>query len=152
MGTLSVPCALGRSGLSVRKREGDGATPIGTFALRGGYYRADRMLPLQGFKLKRLGPSDGWCDAPAHFFYNRHVRHPFAASAEHLWRDDHLYDVVIVIGHNDRPRRRGMGSAIFLHLARDGLQPTEGCIALKRTGMLKVVSRLRRHGVIRSCG
>ncbi len=129
----------------MRKREGDGATPIGTFPLRIALYRADRMPRPRtgGLTLKRLAPDDGWCDAPSHARYNRFVRHPFAASAEHLWRADGLYDVIIVIGHNDRPPVRGAGSAIFLHIARDGLRPTEGCVALKADDMRRVLARLR---------
>jgi L,D-peptidoglycan transpeptidase YkuD (ErfK/YbiS/YcfS/YnhG family) len=80
--------------------------------------------------------SDGWCDDPTDRNYNRAVRHPYPASAERLWREDDLYDVVVVLGHNARPRVRGGGSAIFMHLARPGYTPTEGCIALRRAHLL----------------
>lgn len=143
LGHLSFPCALGRSGKVMRKSEGDGATPIGTFPLRYAFYRSDRMRrPATQLALRRLAPSSGWCDASAHPRYNQFVRHPFPASAERLWRDDQLYNVIVVIGHNDRPRRVSGGSAIFLHIARDGLKPTEGCIALRASDMRKVLARL----------
>lgn len=136
-GPLICRCAIGRGGLVARKREGDGGTPLGRWPLRYGYYRADRMRrpPAPGVQLIPLAPDFGWCDAPGDRNYNRFVRHPYPASAEHLWREDRLYDSVIVIGYNDRVRRRGAGSAIFLHVAEagacGGLKPTQGCIALR---------------------
>ena len=150
LGPIVVPCALGRSGKVIRKREGDGATPIGMFGLRSAFYRPDRMRrPETGLPLRRLTPSDGWCDAAGHARYNRFVRHPFAASAEHLWRSDALYDVIVVIGHNDSPRTCNGGSAIFLHIASDGLLPTEGCIAVSARDMPKILRRLRPSTKIR---
>lgn len=130
-GNLRFPCALGAGGRRVAKREGDGATPIGTFALREAFYRPDRLLrPISRLPMARLRPEDGWCDAPQDRNYNRPVRHPYPASAERMWRDDGLYDLVIVMGYNDYPRVLGRGSAVFLHAARPGYLPTEGCIAL----------------------
>ncbi len=152
LGALNFSCALGRSGRTVRKREGDGATPIGIYPLRYAFYRADKMRrPSTGLALKKIAPNAGWCDAPSHPRYNKYVCHPFPASAEKLWRDDRLYDVVIVIGHNDRPRTRAGGSAIFLHIARDGFTPTEGCIALDSSGMRQVLARLTPKTKIRIC-
>ena len=89
--------------------------------------------------MRAIRPRDGWCDAPADRNYNRPVRHPYPASAERLWRADGLYDVVVVLGYNDRPRVRGRGSAIFMHVARPGYAPTEGCIALARPHLLRVL-------------
>ncbi len=124
-------CALGRSGLAGQKREGDGATPVGRFPLRRVWYRADRLAPPEtGLARQAIRRDDGWCDAPADPAYNRPVRLPFAASHERLWRDDGLYDLVAVLGHNDAPPRPGLGSAIFLHVASPGYGPTEGCVAV----------------------
>jgi len=95
-----------------------------------------------------MKPCDGWCDDPTDRNYNRFVRHPYPASAERMWRDDGLYDVVVVLGHNDVPRRRGLGSAIFMHIARDSRTPTEGCIALAKRDLAKVVSLIRRRTVV----
>jgi len=101
-GGLGVPCALGRSGRRVGKREGDGATPIGRFALREVFYRGDRVArPCTRLPVTALKVSDGWCDDPCDRNYNRRVRHPYSASAERLWRDDHLYDLVVVLGYDD---------------------------------------------------
>ncbi|TCT11852.1 L,D-peptidoglycan transpeptidase YkuD (ErfK/YbiS/YcfS/YnhG family) [Tepidamorphus gemmatus] len=137
------PCALGRSGLTRLKREGDGATPRGSFALGPVYYRPDRGPPPRtGLDVVAIDPQLGWCDDPARCAYNRPVRLPFAGSHERMWREDGLYDWVVVIGHNTQPPLRPFGSAIFLHLARPGLLPTEGCIALRRADMAKLLPRL----------
>ncbi len=152
-GNLRLPCALGRSGRLARKREGDGATPLGTFALRAVFYRPDRLrrprtlLPLAPIRLL-----DGWCDDPGDRNYNRRVRHPYPASAEHLWRDDHLYDLVVVLGHNDRPRVRGRGSAVFMHVAGAGFEPTAGCIALRLPDLLRVIERVGKGATVRVVG
>ena len=133
----SYRCALGRSGISEVKFEGDGATPAGLFPLRGLFYRPDRLdLPQTGLRVLPLEENMGWCDAPRHPSYNRLVRLPFDASHEKMWRDDGLYDLVVVLGHNDDPPRANRGSAIFMHIARDGYAPTEGCVALSREDLL----------------
>jgi L,D-peptidoglycan transpeptidase YkuD (ErfK/YbiS/YcfS/YnhG family) len=145
LGGLVLPCALGRSGRRVRKREGDGATPVGCWRLTAVLYRPDRVRrPATGLPVRRLSPGDGWCDAPADRNYNRPVRHPYPASAERLWRVDGLYDVVVVLSHNAQPRVRGCGSAVFMHVARPGYAPTEGCIALRREHLLRLLQRLGR--------
>jgi L,D-peptidoglycan transpeptidase YkuD (ErfK/YbiS/YcfS/YnhG family) len=143
-------CALGRSGRTALKREGDGASPTGTWPLRHAYYRADRLIrPQSGLPLRPLDRSGGWCDAPADRNYNRRVAHPYPASAEQLWRTDGLYDVLVVLGHNDVPRIRGLGSAIFLHCARDDFAPTAGCIAVRRRDLVALLARLDRHTTLR---
>jgi L,D-peptidoglycan transpeptidase YkuD (ErfK/YbiS/YcfS/YnhG family) len=144
LGGLTFPCALGRSGRTTRKREGDGATPAGRWRLLGVLYRPDRgRRPATRLPAWRLMPHDGWCDAPADRNYNRPVEHPYPASAERLWRADGLYDVIVVLSHNVRPRVRGTGSAVFMHVARPGYAPTEGCIALRKAHLLRLVQRLR---------
>jgi len=138
------PCMLGRSGILANKREGDGATPAGTFALRHVLYRSDRLArPSTALPLFAIAPSDGWCDAPGDTAYNRAVTLPYGASAEHLWRDDEAYDVLAVIGYNDAPPVSGFGSAIFLHVTRSGLSgpmPTAGCVSLQRDDLLAVLA------------
>ncbi|MBO0765413.1 MAG: L,D-transpeptidase family protein [Hyphomicrobiaceae bacterium] len=144
LGGLAFACALGRSGRRTRKREGDGATPVGCWRVLAVLYRADRVRrPATRLPVRRIFLRDGWCDAPADRNYNRPVRHPYPASAEHLWRADGLYDLVVVLSHNVRPRVRGAGSAVFMHAARPGYGPTEGCIALKRDHLERLLSRLR---------
>ena len=146
VGPLQFPCALGRSGLSVLKREGDGATPRGRFSVRRAFYRADRIArPRTGVELRGLRRADGWCDALGDRNYNRIVRLPYSASSERLWREDGLYDLILVLSHNDIPRVQGRGSAIFMHVARAGLLPTEGCVALKREHLVRVLQHLNRR-------
>ncbi|MFZ4768461.1 MAG: L,D-transpeptidase family protein, partial [Roseimicrobium sp.] len=101
MAGRSFRCAVGRGGVSSAKREGDGATPIGTWPLRQVLYRPDRgMRPVTSLQTAALQPADGWCDAPSDTNYNRMVRHPYRASAEHLWRRDSIYDLIVVVGYN----------------------------------------------------
>jgi len=123
--------ALGRGGVRTHKQEGDGATPAGLLPLRRVLYRADRVArPRTAVPAMPLAPHDGWCDDPSHADYNRPVRLPHDGRHEALWRADAVYDIIGVLGWNDAPVVRGMGSAIFLHVARLDFAPTEGCIAL----------------------
>jgi L,D-peptidoglycan transpeptidase YkuD (ErfK/YbiS/YcfS/YnhG family) len=151
LGNLRFPCALGRSGRRWRKREGDGATPAGSWPIREVLYRADRIgRPRTRLPIRPIRPEDGWCDAPNDRNYNRRVRHPYPSSAERMWRNDGLYDVVVVLGYNERPRVNGRGSAIFLHVARAGYAPTEGCIALELKHLLRLLQRLAPGSSIRT--
>ncbi len=128
-------CALGKNGVrpASDKREGDGASPLGTWAIRRMLYRPDRgPVPVTVLPATPIAPNDGWCDAAGDRLYNQPVPLPYPASAEHLWREDGVYDLIVILGHNDDPPISGMGSAIFLHLARPGFTGTEGCIALTR--------------------
>jgi L,D-peptidoglycan transpeptidase YkuD (ErfK/YbiS/YcfS/YnhG family) len=132
-----VRCALGRGGViaAERKREGDGASPLGVWPMMRVLYRPDRGLaPVTGLPTAAMLEDDGWCDAPDDPAYNRPVRLPYAASCERMWRDDEVYDIVCVLRHNDPPRA-GLGSAIFLHCARPDYRPTEGCVALARADL-----------------
>jgi len=143
LGGQAFPCALGRSGLIADKREGDGGTPIGRFAFRRLLYRADRIPHIETrLPARHIDPTDGWCDDPADPAYNQPVRLPYAASHERLWLDSHLYDLVVVIGHNDDPVLKGAGSAVFLHLARDDWGPTQGCIAFRQEDLLAIVAQV----------
>lgn len=142
--------ALGRGGIKALKREGDGGTPVGHLPVRRAFYRADRVLrPRTALPLRAIEPRDGWCDDPRDRNYNRLIRHPYGRSAETMMRDDGLYDIGLVLGHNDRPRVRGRGSAIFVHLARPGLTPTEGCIAFTHRDLRAVLAQLRPGGCFR---
>ena len=139
-----VRCALGRGGLSETKREGDGATPVGAWPLRRLLYRPDRLaLPQTGLPTTPIGPADGWCDAPGDANYNLPVILPYPASAEQLWREDAVYDLIVPLGYNDAPVVPGLGSAIFLHLARDDYAPTEGCVALARADLIAYLALAR---------
>jgi L,D-peptidoglycan transpeptidase YkuD (ErfK/YbiS/YcfS/YnhG family) len=136
-------CAIGKGGVSSTKREGDGATPLGTFSLRGCWYRADRMdAPKTQLPLRIIHENDGWCDDPKSSDYNRHVKLPFQFSHEMLWRDDQVYDLIVPLGYNDEKPIPGKGSAIFLHLAHPDYRGTEGCIALVKQDLLELLPHL----------
>jgi L,D-peptidoglycan transpeptidase YkuD (ErfK/YbiS/YcfS/YnhG family) len=140
----SFRCAIGRSGIGDKQREGDGITPIGDFAIHYVFYRPDKLAPPQtNLPLRPIEASDGWCDAPDDPSYNRLVALPYSASAERMWRDDDLYDVVAVLGFNDDPVVPNAGSAIFLHVARPDYAPTEGCVALALPDLLSVLRDLK---------
>ena len=144
-----VRCALGQNGIRSDKKEGDGATPAGIFPLRRVFYRADRLTaPETGLPVQALAPDDGWCDDPADPAYNQRIKRPYGAHHEELWRDDHVYDVIVELGHNDDPSLPGLGSAVFLHVARPDYEPTEGCVALRIEDLLALLARCDGAAVI----
>lgn len=150
-GALVLPCVLGAGGLSRHKREGDGATPIGRFALTGGFFRPDRgPRPASRLALRPSRTDDGWCDDPASGCYNRAVRLPFGSGHERLWREDRLYDCGLVLDYNLAAPRKGRGSAIFLHVMAEAATPTAGCVALRPGDLRRLLARLakRCHVVI----
>ncbi len=136
-------CALGRGGIRMLKREGDGGTPLGAMRLVSGYYRHGRLASLRsGLPLSRIAPGDGWCDAPADPNYNRPVALPYRASHERMMRPDRLYDCCIVLDYNLKPRKLGAGSAIFFHIAHPDFRPTEGCVAVSPKTMARLLPSL----------
>ena len=145
-GALTLACARGRTGTTRAKREGDGATPHGAMAVLGGYYRPDRASrPVCRVPLRPLRRDLGWCDEPASPLYNRPAPLPMKPGHEAMWRRDGLYDVVLVLDWNVKPRRAGRGSAIFLHCAKPGLPPTLGCVALRPADMRRLLPRLAKR-------
>lgn len=141
-GPLSLPVALGRGGIKANKREGDGATPRGTFRLKRLWWRADRMVrPRTMLPVRPIRPDDGWCEDPGDRHYNQPVKVPEGSSADRLWRADLLYDLIIELDHNTRPRTAGRGSAVFVHIARPGFAPTAGCVALTMPALRRLIAR-----------
>jgi L,D-peptidoglycan transpeptidase YkuD (ErfK/YbiS/YcfS/YnhG family) len=128
----TFPCAIGRGGVGAKRGEGDGITPVGRWPVRRVLYRPDRLAPpATALPVAAIAPDDGWCDDPQDpANYNRPVKKPYAGSHEDLWRDDRLYDLIVVLGFNDDPPVAGAGSAIFVHVARPDFAPTQGCVAL----------------------
>jgi L,D-peptidoglycan transpeptidase YkuD (ErfK/YbiS/YcfS/YnhG family) len=142
-GPLALPVALGRGGIKANKREGDGGTPRGTFRPRRLWWRADRLpRPRTQLPIRRIRTDDGWCENPRDRHYNRPVRLAPNYQGDRLWRDDRLYDLIVEIDHNTRPRVAGRGSAVFVHVARPGFTPTAGCVALKTEALLRLVARM----------
>jgi L,D-peptidoglycan transpeptidase YkuD (ErfK/YbiS/YcfS/YnhG family) len=142
-GSITVPVALGRAGIKANKREGDGGTPRGRFRPLGLWWRADRLLRPQTFlRVRRIGPGDAWCEDPSDRRYNRAFKRSANEPGDRLMRADGLYDLVIQIDHNTRPRVAGRGSAVFLHVARPGFKPTAGCVALRPRDLKMLVRRI----------
>jgi L,D-peptidoglycan transpeptidase YkuD (ErfK/YbiS/YcfS/YnhG family) len=143
LGGRRVRCALGGAGVTpaAQKREGDHASPAGVWPIRRVLYRPDHGTPATALPTQAMERDDGWCDDPDDPAYNRPVKLPQRASFEKMWRDDRLYDLVVVLGHNDDPPRPHMGSCIFLHLAKPGYAPTEGCVAVSREDMEALLAR-----------
>ena len=142
-GPFRIPCALGPAGIVRVKREGDGGTPAGAFELLWGFFRPDRPRPAAGgVALRAMRPTTGWCEDPRSARYNRPVALPANDCTDRMWREDGLYDLVFVLDQNFTRRAKGAGSAIFFHLARPGLTPTAGCIAISPADMRKLAPRL----------
>jgi L,D-peptidoglycan transpeptidase YkuD (ErfK/YbiS/YcfS/YnhG family) len=142
-GGRTVPVALGRGGVKANKREGDGGTPKGTFRPRQLWWRADRHpRPPTFLPVRAIGPEDAWCEDPSNRHYNQPIRLDREHSGDRLRRDDHLYDFIVEIDHNNSPRIAGRGSAVFLHLTRENFSPTAGCVSMTKANMLRLLARL----------
>lgn len=144
-GPRAIRVALGRSGIKANKREGDGATPAGRFHPLRLWWRADRVQrPRTALPVRRIGPDLAWCEDPGDRRYNRPFRRSASEPGDRLRRADRLYDLIVEIDHNTRPRIAGRGSAVFIHVARQGFAPTAGCVALARSdlqALLRVIGR-----------
>ena len=150
---VETRCTVGKAGVipAEEKREGDNKSPLGDWPMRSVFYRPDRVSPPEThLPVSPLTPHDGWCDDPkADVLYNRHVLLPSPWSCEKLWREDHVYDLIVVLGHNDDPPVAGLGSAIFMHLVRPDFSGTEGCVALEEYDLRRVLSQSRSGDVVR---
>ena len=144
-----IQCAIGLNGLTENKQEGDLSTPIGTFHFDKIYYRADRLGNMK-FTIDSsiIGKDDGWCDDQRSDLYNQYIQFPFQESAEHLYRDDDIYDIVCVLNYNTSPIIPGRGSAIFLHIAKPVFSGTEGCIAIEKKELIKIATNLTADSTI----
>jgi L,D-peptidoglycan transpeptidase YkuD (ErfK/YbiS/YcfS/YnhG family) len=139
----ALPVALGRRGILANKREGDGSTPAGRFHPVRLWWRSDRLpRPRTALPVRRIGPHDAWCEDPADRRYNRPFRRSANEPGDRLRRDDGLYDLIIELDHNTRPRIAGRGSAVFIHVARAEFAPTAGCVGLRRHDLLMLLPRL----------
>ena len=150
LGAKTHPVALSGGGIKANKFEGDLATPRGVFHPLRLWWRADRMpRPNTALPVRRITRADAWCEDPAGRRYNQPIRLDDNASGDRLWRDDHLYDLIVEIDHNTRPRIAKRGSAVFLHLSRENLKPTAGCIAMPLGDLRRLVAKLDKNSVIR---
>jgi len=136
-------CAIGRAGLTTNKIEGDHKTPVGEFKFKKIYYRKDKLGEMIfQIPFAIIAENDGWCDDPKSKLYNQHVQFPFDSSAEKLFRDDDLYDLLCVINHNTDPIIPGKGSAIFLHICKPNFEGTEGCVAIEKENIIELAKKI----------
>lgn len=143
---LPLACALGPTGKSFFKMEGDGRSPKGVWHPKKVFYRPDRTKrPRTRLPIHPIKSQDGWCDASNDRNYNRAVTMPYPASAENLWREDELYNLIIVLDHNSCPRIKNRGSAIFMHVAKKDYPATGGCIAINQDELHRLLPSLTRH-------
>jgi L,D-peptidoglycan transpeptidase YkuD (ErfK/YbiS/YcfS/YnhG family) len=142
-------CAIGKNGIAENKIEGDGKTPIGCFEIRKVIFRKDRIeKPQTELLIEEIQENDAWCDDINDKKYNQQIKLPYNASHEKLWRDDDLYDIVVVLGYNDNPVVPGKGSAIFIHIARENYSPTAGCIAFSKENLLEILKNCDKDTLI----
>ncbi|MDP3163618.1 MAG: L,D-transpeptidase family protein [Reyranella sp.] len=150
LGSRRWRCTVGEGGIREDKVEGDAATPAGEYPLRRIYFRNDRLvLPKIRLPARPIAEHDGWCDDPRSPTYNRLVHVPNDWSAEKMWREDEVYDLVVVVGYNDDPPEGEWGSAIFLHIAREDYAPTKGCVAFSQADLMELVPLLDRETRLR---
>lgn len=142
-GSLAIPVVLGRAGIRANKYEGDGATPRGRFRFLRLWWRADRHpRPRTLLPVRRIAPDLAWCEDTSDRRYNRPFQRSATEPGDRLWRDDRLYDLVVELDHNTRPRVAGRGSAVFVHVARPNRSPTAGCVALGLNDLRRLLAGL----------
>ena len=143
---LKFKCALGKAGIGKKKREGDNVTPTGTFKIVKIYYRSDRVKKISSkLRLIEITKNMGWCDDPNSKNYNKLINLPSKYSHEKLFKKNNIYNVIVVLNYNMKPVIKNKGSAIFIHIAKNNYQPTQGCIALKKNDLLKLLSKISRN-------
>ena len=142
-------CAVGKRGISIKKKEGDFITPKGTFKIREIFYRKDRVQNLiTRIKKTVIRKNMGWCDDPKSKKYNKLIYFPFKHSAEKLYRRENIYDIILVLNFNMNPVKKNKGSAIFIHVAKKNFQPTQGCVALDKSELIKMVKSIKKNTVV----
>jgi L,D-peptidoglycan transpeptidase YkuD (ErfK/YbiS/YcfS/YnhG family) len=142
---IKFKCALGKSGIRKKRTEGDNITPKGTFKIIKIYYRKDKITKINSaFKLIEIKKNMGWCDDPESKKYNQLIKLPSKYRHEKLFRNDRIYDLIIVLNYNMSPVIKNKGSAIFIHIAKNNYNKTKGCIALKKKDLIEIVSKIKR--------
>jgi L,D-peptidoglycan transpeptidase YkuD (ErfK/YbiS/YcfS/YnhG family) len=147
---LKFRCALGKAGIKKKTMEGDNVTPEGIFKIIKIYYRPDKIRKIKAsIKKIKIIKNMGWCDDPKSRFYNRQIKLPTKYSHEKLYRNDNLYDLIVVLNYNMNPIIKNKGSAIFLHIAKKSYLKTKGCIALKKEHLIKIILRIKKNTKIK---
>jgi L,D-peptidoglycan transpeptidase YkuD (ErfK/YbiS/YcfS/YnhG family) len=143
---LKFRCALGKAGIKKKEKEGDNVTPKGIFKINSMYYRPDRIKNITtAVKKIKIKKNMGWCDDPDSHFYNQQISLPNKFGHEKLYRNDHLYDLILFINYNTNPIIKNKGSAIFIHIAKKNYKKTKGCIALKKKHLIELISKIKKN-------
>lgn len=143
-------CSIGKGGIKKKTKEGDNITPKGIFSVIKVYYRADRIKEINTtIKKIKIKQDIGWCDDPKSFFYNKEIKLPSKFSHEKLYREDQIYDLILVLNYNTNPIIKNKGSAIFIHVARKNYCPTKGCLALKKNDLINLTSIIKKNNKIK---
>ena len=145
-----VKCALGKRGIAFKRKEGDFVTPKGKYKIKYILYRKDRIKKIDS-KIKKIAikKNMGWCNDPKSNNYNRLIKLPSAYNFEKLFKNNNTYDILIVLDYNMNPTIKNKGSAIFIHVAKKNYKKTEGCIALKKNDLLKIIKKLKKNTVVK---
>jgi L,D-peptidoglycan transpeptidase YkuD (ErfK/YbiS/YcfS/YnhG family) len=147
---LKFRCALGEAGIKKKEKEGDNVTPKGIFKIIKMYYRSDKIKNITtGIKKIKIKKNMGWCDDPSSDLYNQQIKLPNTYSHEKLYRNDNLYDLILVLNYNINPTKKYKGSAIFIHIAKNSYKKTKGCIALKRKHLIELISKIKKNTKIK---
>jgi L,D-peptidoglycan transpeptidase YkuD (ErfK/YbiS/YcfS/YnhG family) len=147
---LKFRCALGKAGVKKKMMEGDNITPKGIFKIIKIYYRFDKIKKIKTLIKKiKIKKNMGWCDDPKSLFYNKLIKLPSKYSHEKLYRNDNLYDLIVVLSYNTNPIIKNKGSAIFMHITKGSYKKTAGCIALKKEDLVKIISLIKKNTKIK---
>ena len=145
-----IKCAIGKRGIKTKRKEGDFITPRGIFRIKLILYRKDRIKNFKTFVPKlSITKKMGWCDDPKSKKYNKLIKYPFEFSSEKLFRKDNVYDIILVLDYNMNPTKKYKGIAIFIHIAKKNYDATEGCVAIKKINLLKLIKSLKRNTKIK---
>ena len=139
---LKVKCAIGKKGIGYKKKEGDLITPIGQFKIKYILYRKDRVKISTKLKKKIIKKNMGWCDDPKSIHYNKLVKLPLAFKHEKLYKNENIYDIILVLNYNMRPIKKNKGSAIFIHVAKKKFKNTKGCVAIEKKNLIKLIKKI----------
>ena len=140
-----MKCAIGKKGIGNKKKEGDLITPIGLFKIKYILYRKDRVKVLTKLKKKVIKKNMGWCDDPKSIYYNKLVKLPFVHNYEQLYKRENIYDIILVLNYNMNPVKKNKGSAIFIHVSKINYKKTEGCVAIKKLNLIKLLREINQN-------
>ena len=147
---LKFRCSLGKGGIREKKKEGDNITPMGIFKITSIYYRPDKIKKISTqLKKIKITKNIGWCDDPKSNFYNREIKLPNKFSHEKFYRKDNLYDIIAILNYNTKPIIKNKGSAIFIHIANNNYKPTAGCVGIKKSNLIKLLSIIKKNNKIK---